>query len=233
MRERRRTVPLGEIVSRWRDARRVRHRGRVGHTVRDTSAAAASAAKRSLRERIRAARAALPAGELESAGAAITDLLLGLPVVHDADVVAAYVSTGAEVPTGRLIEALTERGTTVLLPVLEADNSLTWRALTGRSQLVAGRYGLPEPAAATGQRQLSEAQVVVLPGLCYDRSGNRLGRGGGSYDRALADLPDGITTVGIALDCDIIGMVPVDGHDKPVGMIVTPTRVIATDDGGH
>jgi 5-formyltetrahydrofolate cyclo-ligase len=198
-----------------------------------TGATGATGAKGALRQRILAARAALPAAELASAGAAIADVLLGLPAVRAADVVAAYVSVGSEVPTRQLIKALLERGTTVLLPVLEADNSLTWRALKSGSTLVAGRHGLQEPPAAGVRRQLSEAQVVVLPGLCYDAAGNRLGRGGGSYDRALKDLPGGITTVGIALDSDIVGMVPVDTHDKPVGIIVTPTRVIAIDDGGQ
>lgn len=190
-------------------------------------------AKRSAREQALAARRALPVGALEVAGAAITARILALPQVRAARVVAAYVSVGVEIPTQPLIEALLARGTTVLLPVLQPDNSLLWRALTDRSDLVPGRYGLLEPAASALARSLADAQVVVLPGLRYDHSGNRLGRGGGSYDRALKDLPGTIETIGIALDADLVDVVPVQEHDESVRFIVTPTRVITIEDGGR
>lgn len=174
-------------------------------------------AKQRLRERILAGRGSIPANEREAAGAAITHALLTLPSVRLAEVVAAYVSMGSEVPTTELIRALAARGVTVLLPVLQPDSSLTWRSAHG----------------ASSERQLSEAQVVVLPGVCYDTAGHRLGRGGGSYDRALKGLPATITTVGLAWECDIIDGVPVDEHDQPVQMLVTPSRVIAINDGGN
>ncbi|MEP7055554.1 MAG: 5-formyltetrahydrofolate cyclo-ligase [Actinomycetota bacterium] len=192
-----------------------------------------SAAKRSLRERVLVGRAEVSAEDLALAGAMIAERLRGLPVVQSARIVAAYIGVGVEVPTGRLVDELLESGQTVLLPVLEADRSLTWRPLSDRSQLVPGRHGLLEPQGSDSARALSDAQVVVLPGLCYDRSGNRLGRGGGSYDRALKDLPRAVRTIGIALDCDIFDSVPVQLHDRPVQMIVTPTRVITTENGGN
>ena len=192
-----------------------------------------AARKRALRARIVGARRLLPPDSLRSAGAAIAQQLLHIPAVTEAPVVAAYASVGTEVPTGPFIDALHRAGTTVLLPLLESDNSLTWRAVLTAADVTPGRHGLLEPQRDTRVRRLDDAAIVVLPGLAYDARGNRLGRGGGSYDRSLADLPATTLTVGVALDCDIIDEVPAEPHDQPVAMIVTPTRVITIDDGGH
>lgn len=189
-------------------------------------------AKQLLRRTVLAGRADLPDGVLAAAGQAIARALLGLPSVQGAQVVAAYAALPGELPTWQLIDALVERGATVLLPTLEAGAALTWRAYAGQDSLSSGRYGLLEPAPDAAAYPLAAADVVVLPGLCYDGRGNRLGRGGGSYDRAIEDVSVQAVTIGIALDHDVIDVVPVESHDRRVKMIVTPTRVIAIEDGG-
>jgi 5-formyltetrahydrofolate cyclo-ligase len=200
--------------------------------VETTSGRSPAAAKRDLRARVLARRAALPPHELELAAAEISARLRELPALRAARIVAAYISIGSEVPTGELISDLLATGRTVLLPRLEADRSLTWRPLTTRSDLVAGRHGLLEPSQDVAARPLYDADVVVLPGLSYDGAGNRLGRGGGSYDRALKDLPGTVTAIGITLDGDLVDAIPVESHDRPVQIIVTPSRVITVDGGG-
>jgi 5-formyltetrahydrofolate cyclo-ligase len=200
--------------------------------VETTPERSAATAKRELRARVLAHRAALPPRELQLAGAAISARLRELPALRAARIVAAYIGIGFEVPTDELISDVLATGGTVLLPRLEADRSLTWRPLTTRSDLVVGRYGLLEPSQDVAARPLYDADVVVLPGLCYDAVGNRLGRGGGSYDRALKDLPGTVTAIGITLDGDLVDTVPVESHDRPVQIIVTPSRVITVDGGG-
>ncbi len=146
--------------------------------------------------------------------------VLALPEVVSARVVAAYVGVGLEVPTAPLLDGLAARGARVLLPVLLADDGLAWGAYAGR--LVAGRRGLLEPAAADAA--LAEADVVVVPGVAYDALGRRLGRGGGSYDRALATVT--VPVVAMALDEEVVDEVPVEPHDRRVDVVVTPTRVL-------
>ncbi|MDQ1709416.1 MAG: 5-formyltetrahydrofolate cyclo-ligase [Frankiaceae bacterium] len=199
----------------------------------DGTPAAIADAKRALRRRVLASRSELPRAALDAAGDAIARAVLALPQVQAADVVAAYVATAVEVPTARLLDGLVQAGKTVLLPVLRADDSLSWRALTDLAHLVPGRRGLLEPPAAAPEHGLGDAQVVIAPGLCYDGRGRRLGRGGGSYDRALDGLAATVTAVGIALDADIVESLPVDSHDQPVHVVVTPTRVITAEDGGR
>lgn len=170
-----------------------------------------------------AERAALSAAERESLAAAVAGRLLDLPEMRAAGVVAAYAGVGTELPTRPLLDALAARGTAVLLPVLLAGDGLAWGRYDG--DLVTGRRGLLEPGAAGAS--LASADVVVVPGVAYDAAGRRLGRGGGSYDRALRGVV--VPVVGIALDSEVVDEVPVEPHDRGVDVVVTPTRVLRRD----
>jgi 5-formyltetrahydrofolate cyclo-ligase len=174
--------------------------------------------KSALRRRLLAARAALTDAERTAAASAIHARVLALPEVADAGVVAAYLATGTELPTLPLLAALAPR--TVLLPVLLADDGLAWGAFDGG--LVEGRHGLREPSGPPAD--LAAADVVIVPGVAYDAAGRRLGRGGGSYDRALATVT--VPVVALALDGEVVAEVPVEPHDRRVDVVVTPTRVL-------
>lgn len=176
--------------------------------------------KRLLRRTMLARRASLTDGERAALADAVTGRLLALPEVASARVVAAYAGTGTELPTLPLLDALAGRGVTVLLPVLLPDDALAWGRYDGA--LVAGRRGLLKPPVADAA--LASADVVVAPGVAYDAAGGRLGRGGGSYDRALAGVT--VPVVGIALDTEVVDEVPVEEHDRRVDVVVTPTRVL-------
>lgn len=193
---------------------------------------APSERKAALRRRILAARVAVPAPELAAAAAAVTDRVLALPELQHARTVAAFVSYGAELATGPLLEHLRRAGTAVVLPVLLDDDDLAWRLYAGPDRLVPGRRGLLEPAAeAAAEVPAEQIDAVVVPGVCYDLAGHRLGRGGGSYDRALARLRPGVPRVAVALDSEVLDAVPAQEHDARVDVIVTPTRVIRTSAG--
>ncbi|HEV2889884.1 MAG TPA: 5-formyltetrahydrofolate cyclo-ligase [Frankiaceae bacterium] len=181
------------------------------------------ATKSTLRSRVLAARAALPATAREAAAATLAARLLALPEVSSARVVAAYVGVGTELPTLPLLDALRARGVDVLLPVLLEDGALTWGTYDG--SLVTGRRGLSEPPSAGAS--LASADVVVVPGVAYDAALRRLGRGGGSYDRALATVT--VPVVAVALDEEVVDEVPVEPHDVGVDVVVTPTRVLRRD----
>lgn len=177
-------------------------------------------AKRALRARVLAERAALSATARAALARAVSDALLGLPEVASARVLAAYVGTGTELPTLPFLDALRTRGVVVLLPVLEAGDTLAWGRYDGA--LVRGRRDLLEPGTAGAS--LADADAVVVPGVAYDLAGRRLGRGGGSYDRALSAVS--VPVIGVALDEEVVDAVPVEAHDRTVDVVVTPTRVL-------
>lgn len=162
--------------------------------------------------------------EVGAAGRLIADHVLALPAVRRAGTVAAYVSIGTEPGTGTLLDGLLSSGRRVLLPVLRPDNDLDWAVHTG--DLVPARRGLLEPAGApVGVDAIGWADVVLVPGLAVDRTGLRLGRGGGSYDRALARVPVGTPTLVLLYDDELVAAVPAEPHDRRVTGAVTPGGV--------
>jgi 5-formyltetrahydrofolate cyclo-ligase len=179
--------------------------------------------KAALRARLLAARSRLTAEERTGAARAIRDALLSRPEIQMAGTVAAYYSVGAEPDTRGLVYALWKRGTYVLLPVLRADGDLDWASYEGPDSLVPGPRGLLEPGEPPrGPEAVARADAVLVPALAVDRAGNRLGRGGGSYDRALARVGPLIPLIAVVYDDELLDHVPAEGHDVPVRAAVRP-----------
>jgi 5-formyltetrahydrofolate cyclo-ligase len=176
-----------------------------------------------LRARLLAARGALSSDDRREAGRLIRDELLSLPQLQMAGTVAAYYSVGAEPDTRGLVYALWKRGTYVLLPLLLPDGDLDWASYEGPDSLVPGPRGLAEPGEPPrGPEAVARADVVLAPALAVDHAGNRLGRGGGSYDRALARVTPLIPVIALLYDAELLGHVPAEPHDTPVRAAVRP-----------
>jgi 5-formyltetrahydrofolate cyclo-ligase len=140
-----------------------------------------------------------------------------MPELQMAGTVAAYVSVGTEPDTRGLIFALWKRGSYVLLPVLHADGDLDWASYEGPDSLGAGPRGLLEPTEpCRGVTAITSADLVIVPALAVDRAGRRLGRGGGSYDRALARVGPAIQTVALLYGGELVSEVPAGPHDQAV-----------------
>lgn len=181
--------------------------------------------KASLRGRLAAARAALPDAERVAAGRLIRDHVLEMPQVAAAGTVAAYYSVGAEPDTRGLVFALWKRGSYVVLPVLLPDGDLDWASYEGPDSLAPGPRGLLQPAEPVrGPGTVARADVVLVPALAVDVAGNRLGRGGGSYDRALARVGGQVPTIALLYDGELLDRVPAEPHDRPVRAVVRPSH---------
>jgi 5-formyltetrahydrofolate cyclo-ligase len=183
--------------------------------------------KAALRKQLLAARSELPADQRRDAGRLIRDALLDLPPLQMAGTVAAYYSVGTEPDTRGLVYALWKRGTYVLLPLLLPDGDLDWASYEGPDSLVPGPRGLAEPGEPPrGAGAVARADVVLAPALAVDQAGNRLGRGGGSYDRALARVGPLIPVIALLYDAELLGQVPAEPHDTPVRAAVRPAAGI-------
>jgi 5-formyltetrahydrofolate cyclo-ligase len=179
--------------------------------------------KAALRRELLAARSGLGPEERREAGRLIRDALLELPELQMAGTVAAYYSVGAEPDTRGLVFALWKRGTYVLLPLLRPGGDLDWASYEGPDSLVPGPRGLREPGEPPrGIEAVARADVVLAPALAVDHAGNRLGRGGGSYDRALARVGPLIPVIALLYDAELLGHVPAEPHDTPVRAAVRP-----------
>ena len=162
-----------------------------------------------------------------AAGHAVREAVLALPETQMAGTAAAYYSVGTEPDTRGLVYALWKRVTYVLLPVLLPGGDLDWASYEGPDSLVPGRRGTLQPAEPPrGTAAVASADLVIVPALAVDRRGIRLGRGGGSYDRALARVGGPVPTVALLYDGELLDEVPSGPHDLPVRMIARPREGI-------
>jgi 5-formyltetrahydrofolate cyclo-ligase len=180
-----------------------------------------------MRDRLLAARRQLSAADRAGAGRDIRDAVLSLPETQMAGTVAAYYSVGREPETHGLLFALWKKGAYVLLPILLPDGDLDWASYEGPDSLRPGPRSLSEPTEPPrGVAAISSADLVLVPALAVDESGMRLGRGGGSYDRALARVGTPVPTVALVYDSEFIPHVPSGQHDQRVRMIACPSAGI-------
>ncbi|WP_019634907.1 5-formyltetrahydrofolate cyclo-ligase [Actinomadura atramentaria] len=182
-------------------------------------------AKPDLRASHLAARAALEPSARAAAGRSLRDHLLSAPEIEMAGTIAAYASVGGEPDTRGLLFALWKRGAYVLLPLLLPDGDLDWASYEGPDSLAPGPRGTLEPTEPPrGPGAVASADVVLTPAVAVDRSGTRLGRGGGSYDRALARVGPAILTVALLYDGELVDRLPAEPHDRRVRAAVTPSE---------
>lgn len=183
-----------------------------------------AAAKTALRRHLLAARAGLSAQQRAVAARALRDTVLDLPQAQMAGTVAAYYSLAAEPDTHGLVYAIWKRGSYVLLPLLRPDSDLDWASYEGPDSLRPGPRGLVEPAEPPrGLDAVTRADLVLVPALAVDRRGVRLGRGGGSYDRALARVGPNVPTVALLYDGELLDEVPAGPHDQRVRLVAQPS----------
>jgi 5-formyltetrahydrofolate cyclo-ligase len=179
-------------------------------------------AKAELRARLIAARRARPA-----AASPVRETLLDLVSRLCPAVLAAYAPLSGE-PGGpdlpdALAAAVAPHGGRVLLPVLLPDLDLDWAAYAGPASLATAGRGLREPTGPRlGPAAVAAAALVVVPAVAVDRAGRRLGRGGGSYDRALARVRPEAVTLALLFDGELVDAVPHQPHDQNVRAVITP-----------
>jgi 5-formyltetrahydrofolate cyclo-ligase len=203
--------------------------GDQGALAAELSAQRLARRKAALRKEMRAARAALTPAERSAAGRALMDVILDLPETGMAGTIAAYLGVSTEPETAALVYALWKRGSYVLLPVVRPDRDLDWASYEGPSSLVQvpGPLGLLEPTEPPrGVGAIASADLVLVPALAADVHGNRLGRGAGCYDRALARVGHAVPTIALLYDHELLDTVPAGPFDQRVRAAAQPGRGI-------
>ena len=190
----------------------------------ETGAHRLKQAKRALRRAVLAERDALPAADRSARGRAIVDRLLGLSETAAARTVLAFWSFGSEVDTAPLLERLLAAGTTVALPRIEGSEVIPV-VFTPGAPMTETAFGAREPASGR-VLGLSELDLVVVPGVAFDRSCRRVGYGRGFYDRLLAGTRQGTPAIAIAFALQVVDEVPNGPIDRRVDALVTEVEVI-------
>jgi 5-formyltetrahydrofolate cyclo-ligase len=180
--------------------------------------------KRAMRREVLARRDALPEAERAAKSSAIAERVLALPEIDDARTIMLFWSFGSEVDTSQMIERLIAEGRNVVLPRIESGEALpvTYRPGDPVSGTTFGAFE-PSAGAVVDPERLD---AVVTPGVAFDRAGNRVGYGGGFYDRLLRRTRADTHTIAVAFAVQLVDVVPVGHQDRRVDIVVTEHEVI-------
>ncbi len=178
-----------------------------------------------LRVQLRKLLSDLTSAQMQESDQALFHALLSLPELEQANTISVFWGiTGLEPDTSQLIPQLLERGKTVCLPRIISDYGLELRRYTADCPMARSTFGIMEPTIECPLVSRESIDLVIVPALCYDRRGYRLGYGGGYYDRWLTDYTG--VTVGMCRDLVIQDQLPSEDHDQPVHIVVTENQVL-------
>lgn len=190
-----------------------------------------SLSRQEIRALIRQRRNQLDSDTQYQAALDLTARFSQLPELASAQHIALYLSADGELDTKPLIEWLWELGKNLYLPVIHpfSKGQLLFLHYHPHTELIYNRYGILEPRL--DKRHIipvAELDLICTPLVAFDSSGQRLGMGGGYYDRTLAswfNSGTGAKPIGIAHDCQHVESLPSEEWDVPLAKIVTPSQI--------
>ncbi len=167
-------------------------------------------------------RNALEASEITRRSNKIQEILISCREFKSAKTIGAYYAFGSEVRTNLIIETAHSLGKKIALPSVEGD-SLTFYELSSEKCLVKGRFGIMEPLPSS---PVDNIDLLVVPGVAFDRHGNRLGYGKGYYDKYLAKNKNTISLcAGLAYSFQLLDCLPRREHDVRLDAIATENGI--------
>jgi len=169
--------------------------------------------------------ARLESSAMREADGKICSHVLELDEYKNAEKVFLYLSVGSEVDTYGVLRNAWEAGKEVYVPVCVGGGIMHATRLYCEEELVDGRYGIPTAPAENPVISPKELDFILVPGVCFDKTGNRLGRGGGYYDRYLAQELSA-QLVGVCRSEQLICELSADEHDKRVDAVITEDGVL-------
>ena len=183
--------------------------------------------KQALRRQMRRKLAGMPAEAAAIKSRAACSAFAALAEFRDASTVMLYMPIAMEVDTVELTLAAWQADKTVLMPkvTLEPRRMSAVQVRSFEDDFTVGAFGIREPAGAEAW-PVDGIDLIVVPALAYDRCGNRLGKGGGFYDRFLALPSRRGVPCGLGFDEQLLDEVPTDDHDQPIDMVVTDREVL-------
>ncbi|MFA5106086.1 MAG: 5-formyltetrahydrofolate cyclo-ligase [Candidatus Micrarchaeia archaeon] len=186
--------------------------------------------KKEIRESVSARRHAMGERQVILASQAIIDMLQGSDIYKKANSIFFYCSIKEEVYTHGAIASALSAGKTVILPRSNVKSlTLELYKIHSISELVKGAYGILEPIPDKARQvQVSDIDLVIVPGVAFDKLGNRIGLGLGYYDRLLSGMVDTGRVCALAYSFQIVPEmeIPHDSHDVPMDYLISEDHVI-------
>ena len=185
------------------------------------------AEKKQMRSAVLARRDAMSPSERAVASRAIVDKLCTLTNYQSANVALIYMTFGSEIETKPFFERIVADGKMVVLPrVDKPSQTLMLHSVESVAELQCSRWGIFEPATSAPMVALKEVGFALLPGVAFDRTGNRLGYGRGYYDKLLSRADPTLARVAAAYACQIVEKVPAGPWDQKIDALITENEII-------
>ncbi|GBE15268.1 MAG TPA: 5-formyltetrahydrofolate cyclo-ligase [Proteobacteria bacterium] len=185
--------------------------------------------KERVRERMKKIRQGLSHSQIRRGSQAVAGKALSRDDVRSADLFCTYASVGGEIETDEIILSLIEEGKTVAVPDWEGwrtGSGLRIIQINGARDLLTDQRIVPQPRIRMDRIiPVERVDIFFVPGLAFDLSGNRIGMGGGYFDRLLALASPSSIMLGLAHDFQVIENLPTGDRDIPVNHVITPRRV--------
>ena len=173
--------------------------------------------KKELRRMIREKKRAMTAAQIETASARLAELFYETDYYKDASVIYGYLPYNQEVRTTAILAQALRDGKRVAVPKVYGD-TMRFIYLDDLSKVETGYSGIPEPVE-DGPVAENENALVLMPGLAFDKNGNRMGYGGGFYDKFLAEEPN-LPTVALCYGFQMVDTIPSEEYDIPVDYVL-------------
>ncbi len=184
--------------------------------------------KKDLRSFLRKKISGIPAAEKKKESSRIADRLFTLPEWKNNNLVLAFLSMEQEVQTGIILKQIRKEGKALALPKMYGDKIVFHMVPTlDTLSFDMHPYGIQEPKASLPIVIPSKENhaLMVTPGLGFTPDGRRIGRGKGYYDRYLGEYGEYLDIVAVAFDCQMVQSIPTESFDKPVPVLITPSRL--------
>ena len=157
----------------------------------------------------------------------IIDKLINSDIYKNSKNIFIYLGFGSEIDTFNYIDIFMNDGKKIIIPYTDVKNKRMYAIeINNLDGLNKNKFGILEPIDVSNIFNKEDIELVIVPGVAFDRSGNRIGYGGGYYDKFFSEMKKDIQTIALAYDIQIIDKIHSEEHDKKVNNIITEKEFI-------
>jgi 5-formyltetrahydrofolate cyclo-ligase len=182
--------------------------------------------KKKLRKEIREKRDRIPASDRKNRSKIIAEKFYNTNYYTESHNIMAYYPFGSEIDTSLVIIRALENNKSIILPKVFDQELKLYYLDKFSEQLEKGKYGIMEPIPRLCRTaKIKDVDLAIIPGLGFDKNLNRLGYGGGFYDRLLTLIPGEVKKVAFCFDVQVVGSIPVSEYDIKIDILITESKI--------
>jgi 5-formyltetrahydrofolate cyclo-ligase len=182
--------------------------------------------KKELRKRIQNKRNSLPIWDRKKRSKIIAEKFFGTAYYNNSNNILIFYPFRSEIDVTIIIRQALKNKKNIILPRIHDQELKLFYVDNLKKQLERGAYGIMEPIIGLCRpAKISDIDLVVVPGISFDKNLNRLGYGGGYYDKLLLHIPEGVKKIALCFDIQVVDSIPVSEHDIKVDILITDTKI--------